>query len=137
MEKRLYKEKTMYLQPIEKPDRLSIFEHTILFINEEDTTIERAIPDFEEKYLDSESSNIRKINKDTYLSYFKVLDKKSLFLPSNEPIFEVKIFEGQADNPMKYIGPKVVAARCINFYTVTIEDIIFEDKTNIKRKIMQ
>ena len=137
MEKRLYRERTLYLQPIEKPDKLSIFNHTILFINEEDTTIERAIPDFEERYIDSESSNISKINKDTYLSYFKVLDHKSSFLPSNEPIFEVKIFEGQAEDPTKYIGPKVVAARCINFYTTTIEDVILENKGYTKTKIMQ
>lgn len=137
MEKRFYRERTMFLQPIEKPEKLSIFDHTILFINDEDTTIERAIPDFEERFIDSESSNINKIKEDTYLSYFKVIDKKSIFLPSNEPIFEVTICEGQVDDPTKYIGPKVVKARCINFYTTTIEDVILEKKGFTKQKIMQ
>lgn len=137
MEKRFYRERTMFLQPIEKPEKLSIFDHTILFINDEDTTIERAIPDFEERFIDSESSNINKIKEDTYLSYFKVIDKNSIFLPSDKPIFEVTICEGQRDDPTEYIGPKVVKARCINFYTTTIEDVILEGKGITKQKIMQ
>lgn len=137
MTKILYTEKKMLVKPIEKPDRISIFNHTILFINDEDTTIERAIPDFEERYIDGISSNISKIKDNTFLAYFQIIDKKSNFLPSDEPIFEITIFEGQADNPMKYVGPKVIKSKCLNSYSSTIEDYILADKQVVKRKIMQ
>ena len=137
MEKRLYRERKLLIQPIDKPEKINIFNHTILFINEEDTSIERAIPDFEEKYMDSDSSNISKINENTYLSYFQIIDEKSSFLPSDRPIFEVTIFEGQADDPTKYIGPKIVGSRCLNCYSSTIEDYILDSKQVAKRKIMQ
>ena len=134
MTKILYQPRTLYLKPIEKPNKVNIFDHLILFINEDDMSIERAVPDFEERYFDSESSNISKINEDTYLSYFEIIDKKSCFLPSNEPIFEVTIFEGQADNPTQYVGPKVIFSRCINFYSSNLEDFILESKEKNKIK---
>lgn len=134
MAKILYQPRKLLLKPIDKPEKISIFKHTILFINEEDMTIERAIPDFSETHIDSRSSNIDKITKDTYLSYFEVLNQKTCHLPSDEPIFEVIIFEGQADNPTKYIGPKVVFSRCINCYSSNLEDIILESKSKIKTK---
>ena len=105
-----FQPRTLILRPIAKPEKIDIFKHTILFINEEDMSIERAIPDFSETHIDSRSSNIDKITKDTFLSYFEVLNKKTCHLPSDEPIFEVTIFEGQADNPTKYVGPKVISS---------------------------
>ena len=69
--------------------------------------------------------------------YFQIIDKKSSFLPSDRPIFEVTIFEGQADDPIKYIGPKIVGSRCLNCYSSTIEDYILDSKQVAKRKIMQ
>ena len=136
MEKRLYVEKRFLLMPIEKPKKTSIFDHVVLFVNDSDNTIEKAIPDFDERYMDSKSSNTNKINENTYLSYFKIIDHKSNFLPSNKPIFEVTICEGQANDPTKYVGPKVISARCINFYTITIEDVILDGLNSIKTKII-
>jgi len=136
MEKRLYVEKRFLLMPIKKPKKTSIFDHVVLFVNDSDNTIEKAIPDFDERYMDSKSSNTNKINENTYLSYFKIIDHKSNFLPSNKPIFEVTICEGQANDPTKYVGPKVISARCINFYTITIEDVILDGLNSIKTKII-
>lgn len=136
MEKRFYKTRTFLLKPIDTPKKIDLFKHIILFINETDMTIERAIPDFEERHIDSKSSNVVNINEDTFLSYFEIIDYKSKFLPSNEPVFEVKLYEGEIGNKTKYIGPKIVASRCINFYSITIEDVILDGNDKVKIKML-
>ena len=135
MATRLYQPKTLIVKPISKPKKINIFRHIVLFINDENMDIERAIPDFEERHIDSKSSNIDKINNDTYMSYFEIINPKSYYLPSNEPIFQITVFEGQADSPNIYVGPKVVSSKCLNLYTTSIEEIILEscEKAKVKK----
>ena len=134
MSTRLYQPKTLIVKPISKPEKINIFRHVILFINDENMDIERAIPDFGEKHIDSQSSNIDKLSDNTYMSYFEIINPKSYYLPSNEPIFQIKIFEGQANNPTNYVGPKVASSKCLNLYTTSIEEIILESTEKAKVK---
>ena len=73
MTKIFYQPKTFLVKPIDKPEKISIFKHTVLFINESDNTIERAIPDFKEVYMDSSSSNIDKLAQASALSFFEIV----------------------------------------------------------------
>ncbi len=131
MAKIFYQPKTFLIKPIEKPEKISIFKHTVLFINEEDNTIERAIPDFKEVYMDSKSSNIEKLNG-APLSFFEIVDGNT---QSDEPIFQVTLFEGKETNPTEYNGPKIIDSKCINGYTCNLEDVIFE--STMKKVMMK
>ena len=122
MSKVFYEPHTFLVKPISKPEKISIFKHTVLFINEEDNTIERAIPDFKEVYMDSKSANIDKLEGKA-LSFFEILEKNQA---SDEPIFQITVFEGKEHNPTESNGPKVIASKCINGYTCSLEDVIFE-----------
>ena len=131
MEKYIFTPKTFLVKPIDKPEKISIFKHTVLFINENDNTIERAIPDFKEVYMDSSSSNINKLTDTTALSFFELVDGNVTC--TDEPIFQVTLFEGKETNPMEYNGPKIISSKCINGYTCSLEDVIFEKSS---RKVM-
>lgn len=122
MSKVFYEPHTFLVKPIAKPEKISIFKHTVLFINEEDNTIERAIPDFKEVYMDSKSANIDKLDGKA-LSFFEILDHNQ---ESDEPIFQITVFEGKKNNPTEYNGPKVIDSKCVNGYTCSLEDVIFE-----------
>lgn len=130
MTKIYYQPKTFLVKPIDKPEKISIFKHTVLFINESDNSIERAIPDFKEVYMDSSSANIDKINESTALSFFELVDSKDI--TSEEPIFSVTIFEGTENDPTKYNAPKVISATCVNGYSTTLEDVIIESVIKTK-----
>ena len=104
MSKVFYEPHTFLVKPIAKPEKISIFKHTVLFINEEDNTIERAIPDFKEVYMDSKSANIDKLDGKAF-SFFEILGHNQ---DSDEPIFQITVFEGKENNPTKYNGPKVI-----------------------------
>ena len=118
-----YTPKTFFVKPIDKPEKISIFKHTVLFINREDDTIERAIPDFDERHLDSKSSNIEKLDG-APLSFFELVEGNVTY--TDEPIFQVTLFEGKETNPMEYNGPKIISAKCINGYSCSLEDVIFD-----------
>ena len=122
MSKVFYEPHTFLVKPIAKPEKISIFKHTVLFINEEDNTIERAIQDFKEVYMDSKSANIDKLDGKA-LSFFEILGHNQ---ESDEPIFQITVFEGKENNPTKYNGPKVIDSKCVNGYTCSLEDVIFE-----------
>lgn len=130
MSKIFYQPKTFFVKPIEQPEKISIFKHTILFINEEDNTIERAIPDFKEVFMDSKSSNIEKLNG-APLSFFELVDGNIESV--DEPIFQVTLFEGKQINPTEYNGPKIIDSKCINGYSCSLEDVIFQKSS---RKVM-
>lgn len=123
MSKIFYQPKTFFVKPIEQPEKISIFKHTVLFLNREDNTIERAIPDFKEIYMDSKSSNIEKLDKSP-LSFFELVDGDVTY--TDEPIFQVTLFEGKETNPTEYNGPKIIYSKCINGYSCSLEDVIFE-----------
>ena len=131
MTKILYQPHTFLVKPIAKPEKISIFRHTVLFINEEDNTIERAIPDFKGIFMDSKSANIEKLDGSA-LSFFEIVDGQSQV--SNEPIFKITVFEGKEHNPTEYNGPKVIEAKCINGYSCSLEDVIFESSMKVMRK---
>lgn len=131
MTKVLYQPHTFLVKPIAKPEKISIFRHTVLFINEEDNTIERAIPDFKEVYMDSKSANIEKLDG-AALSFFEIVEDPSKV--SNEPVFKITVFEGKEHNPTEYNGPKVIEAKCINGYSCSLEDVIFESSMKVMRK---
>ena len=101
-----------------------------IVIKSEDDTIERAIPDFEERHLDSRSSNIEKLDG-APLSFFELVVGNVTC--TDEPIFQVTLFEGKETNPMEYNGPKIISSKCINGYTCSLEDVIFEKSS---RKVM-
>lgn len=129
MTKIYYQPKTLLVKPIDRPEKISIFKHTVLFLNDEDNTIERAIPDFNEVYMDSKSANIDKLDGKA-LSFFEVLDQNQ---DTDEPIFQITIYEGKEHNPTEFNGPKVVDSKCINGYSCSLEDVILEKSA---RKVM-
>lgn len=129
MTKIYYQPKTLLVKPIDRPEKISIFKHTVLFLNDEDNTIERAIPDFNEVYMDSKSANIDKLDGKA-LSFFEVLDQNQ---DTDEPIFQITIYEGKEHNPTEFNGPKVVDSKCINGYFCSLEDVILEKSA---RKVM-
>lgn len=129
MTKIYYQPKTLLVKPIDRPEKISIFKHTVLFLNDEDNTIERAIPDFNEDYMDSKSANIDKLDGKA-LSFFEVLDQNQ---DTDEPIFQITIYEGKEHNPTEFNGPKVVDSKCINGYSCSLEDVILEKSA---RKVM-
>lgn len=130
MTKIYYQPKTFFVRPIAKPEKINIFKHTVLFINENDNSIERAIPDFKEVYMDSSSANLDKITEETALSFFELVDEKTL--DSEDPIFSVTIYEGTKNNPTRYNAPKVIASSCINGYSTSIEDVIIDSVIKTK-----
>lgn len=132
MTKIFYQPKTFLVKPIDEPEKINIFKHTILFINEEDASIERAIPDFEERHIDSKSSNIEKIDEFTAFSFFELVDKNDAI--TDEPVFSVTIYEGTDKNPTEFNGPKVINSTCINGFSTTIEDIIYRNVEKNKGK---
>ena len=130
MTKIFYQPKTFLVKPIDKPEKISIFKHTVLFINESDNTIERAIPDFKEVYMDSSSSNIDKLSQASALSFFEIVDGKEI--TSTEPVFSVTLYEGTENDPTKYNAPKIISAKCVNGYSTTLEDVIIESVIKTK-----
>ena len=130
MAKYIFTPKTFLVKPIDKPEKISIFKHTVLFINENDNTIERAIPDFKEVYMDSSSSNINKLTDTTALSFFEIVDEDSI--KGNNPIFSVTLYEGKENNPTEYNAPKIISATCVNGYSTSLEDVIIESVIKTK-----
>ena len=65
------------------------------------------------------------------LSFFEILGHNQ---ESDEPIFQITVFEGKENNPTKYNGPKVIEAKCINGYSCSLEDVIFESSMKVMRK---
>lgn len=131
MTKVLYQPHTFLVKPITKPEKISIFKHTVLFINEEDNSIERAIPDFKEVYMDSKSSNIEKLDG-AALSFFEIVEDATKV--TDEPVFRVTVFEGKEHNPTEYNGPKVIESECVNGYTCSLEDVIFASTMKVMKK---
>jgi len=126
MEKVLYRPKTLLIKPITHPENISIFKHIILFINEENN-IERAIPDFNERFLDSKSSNIDKLNDNSKMAFFEVVDYFSIY--DNEPVFEINLLEENKTNSIS-----VSSSRCINGFSTSIEDVIYRSNAKTKEK---
>ena len=133
MDKIYYSPRRVLVKPIKRPEKINFFKHLVIFTNDGDASIETAIPDFEEKHFDSTSSNVAKIKKDTEMSFFEIVEEAETL--KNVPVYEVIIYSGNGNNPTEYATPKVLSSRCINGYSVALEEILTKQKliTKVKR----
>jgi len=134
MNRIFYQQKAFLVKPIGNPEKLNIFKHIILFINEEDNSIERAIPDFKERYMDSASSNIRKMKKNTKKAFFELVDENTK-LSTDEPIYSITIYDERSKSSNKTKASKVMDIECINGYSTSIESIIMDNMPEKIKKI--
>ena len=127
MEKISY-EKSLLVKPIKKPDKIDLLDHLIIFAS--DDSISVAIPDFNEVYFDSYSSNIANIPNDTEMHFFEIVDIDNIENMCNEvPIYAITVSSNNLDSNLK-----IVSSKCINGFSLSLEETITNTKVLQKVK---